>query len=57
MTTGFGKGRVYSFNTTNMCTFIKMIQRLFTYFDEPESYEHEPESYEPGPASKKRRYD
>jgi hypothetical protein len=41
MTTGDGEGRVYSFNTTNMCTFIKMIQHLFTYFDDPESDEHE----------------
>jgi hypothetical protein len=24
---------VYSFNTTNMCTLIKMTQQLFTYFD------------------------
>lgn len=54
MTTGVGEDIVYSFNTTNMCTFIKMIQRLFTYFDEPESYESETESDESEP--KKRRY-
>ncbi len=35
MTTGSGKNMVYSFNTTNMCTLIKMTERLFTYFDEP----------------------
>ena len=49
MTTGVGKGRVYSFNTGNMCTLIKMIQQLFTYFDEPESYEPHPEPDEPEP--------
>ena len=49
MTTGVGKGRVYSFNTGNMCTLIKMIQQLFTYFDEPESYEPYPEPDEPEP--------
>ena len=36
MTTGTGEKKVYSFNTTNMCTLIKMTQRLFTYFDQPE---------------------
>jgi hypothetical protein len=36
MTTGSGKNMVYSFNTTNICTLIKMTQQLFTYFDEPE---------------------
>lgn len=41
MTTGDAKGNVYSFNTTNMCTLINIIQHLYTYFDEPES---EPES-------------
>ena len=35
MTTGTGEKKVYSFNTTNMCTLIKMTQQLFTYFDEP----------------------
>jgi hypothetical protein len=39
MTTGDGEGRVYSFNTGNMCTLIKMIQRVFTYFDEPDESE------------------
>ena len=53
MITGVGEGRVYSFNTGNMCTLIKMIQQLFTYFDEPESYEHDPEPDESEP--KKRR--
>ena len=33
MTTGTGEKKVYSFNTTNMCTLIKMTQQLFTYFD------------------------
>lgn len=54
MTTGFDEDRVYSFNTGNMCTLIKMIQQLFTYFDEPESYELDPEPDESG--SKKRKY-
>lgn len=54
MTTGVGKGRVYSFNTGNMRTLIKMIQQLFTYFDEPESYEPDPKPDESGP--KKRKY-
>lgn len=39
MTTGVGEGRVYSFNTGNMCTLINMIQRLFTYFDESDEPE------------------
>ena len=29
----YGNPVLYSFNTTNMCTLIKMTQRLFTYFD------------------------
>ena len=33
MTRGDGDDRIYSFNTTNMCTLIKMTQRLFTYFN------------------------
>jgi hypothetical protein len=39
MTTGVGEGRVYSFNTGNMCTLINMIQQLFTYFDESDEPE------------------
>ena len=36
MTTGIGgENPVFSVNTTNMCTLIKMTQQLFTYFDEP----------------------
>ena len=33
---------VYSFNTSNMCTLIKMTQGLFTYFYEPAPVEPEP---------------
>ena len=29
----YGNPVLYSFNTTNMCTLIKMTQQLFTYFD------------------------
>jgi hypothetical protein len=36
MTRGDGDDRIYSFNTTNMCTLIKMTERLFTYFGEPQ---------------------
>ena len=38
------KGEIHSinFNTTNMCTLIKMNQKLFGYFDEPEPVEPEP---------------